>query len=246
MWRGCTWEADTQSGRGCRRSSDRNWSLVMPAAQRIVGRAVVCCMCHLSEALCSCPFTMCVPSGRDHCCRHAAELAHNRLLRASLAAFARAGGVVYAECGGLLYLSKSVQPQDEPARPMGAAPASAAALPCKRCRLSPWIGCCMLMPRSSSFLPLIAVRCAPCLFALNASTSPACLLPYFPLSPSAVGVFPFKTVMTQNKMTMGYVEVETGAGCPLFPAGRTVRGQVYHFSEIVQVCVVLWLGVMIL
>jgi cobyrinic acid a,c-diamide synthase len=43
-------------------------------------------------------------------------------------------------------------------------------------------------------------------------------------------------------MTMGYVEVETLPGCPLFPAGRRVRGQVFHFSEIVQVrvCVCVW------
>lgn len=54
-------------------------------------------------------------------CRHAAELADNRVLRASLEAFARSGGVVYAECGGLIYLSKSVQPAlDEAAIPMGA------------------------------------------------------------------------------------------------------------------------------
>lgn len=37
-------------------------------------------------------------------------------------------------------------------------------------------------------------------------------------------------------MRMGYVEVETRPGCPLFPSGARVRGQVYHFSEIVQVC----------
>ena len=51
----------------------------------------------------------------------------------------------------------------------------------------------------------------------------------------AVGVFPFRTVMTAGKMTEGYVEVLTRPGCPLFPPGRRVRGQVYHYSEIVQV-----------
>ena len=50
----------------------------------------------------------------------------------------------------------------------------------------------------------------------------------------AVGVFPFKTVMT-GRMTMGYVEVETCEACPLFPPGRKARGHVYHFSEIVEV-----------
>jgi cobyrinic acid a,c-diamide synthase len=49
-----------------------------------------------------------------------------------------------------------------------------------------------------------------------------------------VGVFPFKTVMTAGKLTMGYVEVLTGEGCPLFPPGTRVRGQVFHYSEIVQ------------
>lgn len=50
--------------------------------------------------------------------RHAAELADNKLLRAELKAFADAGGVIYAECGGLLYLSQSIQPQGEPPQPM--------------------------------------------------------------------------------------------------------------------------------
>lgn len=38
-----------------------------------------------------------------------------------------------------------------------------------------------------------------------------------------------------GSMRMGYVEVETRPGCPLFPAGTHVRGHVFHFSEIVQV-----------
>jgi hypothetical protein len=62
-----------------------------------------------------------LPSLLCPACRYAADLADNRLLRASLAGFARAGGVVYAECGGLIYLSKSIQPQqDQPPIPMGA------------------------------------------------------------------------------------------------------------------------------
>lgn len=39
--------------------------------------------------------------------------------------------------------------------------------------------------------------------------------------------------MTQGKMKMGYVEVATQQGCRLFPAGATVRGHVFHFSEMV-------------
>ena len=53
--------------------------------------------------------------------------------------------------------------------------------------------------------------------------------------PAAAGVFPFRTVMGRGKMSMGYVEVETRPGCPLFPPGARVRGQVHHHSEIVQV-----------
>jgi len=33
-------------------------------------------------------------------------------------------------------------------------------------------------------------------------------------------------------MSMGYVEVSTQPGCNLFPPGSSIRGQVYHFSEI--------------
>ena len=50
---------------------------------------------------------------------HAAELADNKLFRAGMKAFVDAGGVVYAECGGLLVLSQSIQPRGEPAQPMG-------------------------------------------------------------------------------------------------------------------------------
>ncbi|KAK9828636.1 hypothetical protein WJX72_001237 [[Myrmecia] bisecta] len=53
-----------------------------------------------------------------------------------------------------------------------------------------------------------------------------------------VGVFPFRTHMTKDKMKMGYVEVQTQANCPLFPANATVRGHVFHFSEILQESVV--------
>jgi len=40
---------------------------------------------------------------------HAAELAANKPLLAAVQAFAKAGGVVYGECGGLMYLGKSIQ-----------------------------------------------------------------------------------------------------------------------------------------
>lgn len=53
--------------------------------------------------------------------RHARQLAANRGLKAAMAAFARAGGVVYAECGGLMYLSQSLQPLDNLPAAMGKA-----------------------------------------------------------------------------------------------------------------------------
>jgi cobyrinic acid a,c-diamide synthase len=40
---------------------------------------------------------------------HADELARNRTLRDDIAAFARAGGPIYAECGGLMYLCRSIR-----------------------------------------------------------------------------------------------------------------------------------------
>ena len=51
----------------------------------------------------------------------------------------------------------------------------------------------------------------------------------------AVGIFPFRTHMTEKSMKMGYVEVETQSSCALFPWDQRVRGHVYHFSEILQV-----------
>ena len=46
-----------------------------------------------------------------------------------------------------------------------------------------------------------------------------------------VGVFDWSTRMTPT-MHMGYIEVSTRAGAPLFPPGATWRGQEYHFSEL--------------
>lgn len=45
--------------------------------------------------------------------KYAQQLSDNKPLIASLKAFAEAGGVVYAECGGLIYLSQSIQPLQE-------------------------------------------------------------------------------------------------------------------------------------
>lgn len=40
---------------------------------------------------------------------HAAELANNRAMRDSVAEFATRGGPIYAECGGLMYLTNAIQ-----------------------------------------------------------------------------------------------------------------------------------------
>ena len=52
--------------------------------------------------------------------RHAEALAANRQLRAAVRAFADAGGVIYAECGGMIYLSHSLQLVDGLPADMGA------------------------------------------------------------------------------------------------------------------------------
>ena len=51
--------------------------------------------------------------------KYAQELSKNRMLLVAVKAFAEAGGVVYAECGGLIYLSQSIQPLQEPPASMG-------------------------------------------------------------------------------------------------------------------------------
>ena len=51
--------------------------------------------------------------------RHCHQLSANKSLRASLLAFARAGGVIYGECGGLLYLTQSLQPLSDLPSAMG-------------------------------------------------------------------------------------------------------------------------------
>jgi cobyrinic acid a,c-diamide synthase len=43
---------------------------------------------------------------------HAAALSDNAPMRESIAAFARAGGPIYAECGGLMYLSRAIVDPD--------------------------------------------------------------------------------------------------------------------------------------
>jgi cobyrinic acid a,c-diamide synthase len=49
---------------------------------------------------------------------HAAALAANAELRASIAAFSRSGGPIYAECGGLMYLTDAIRTLDGVSHPM--------------------------------------------------------------------------------------------------------------------------------
>ena len=51
--------------------------------------------------------------------KYARQLAENHTLMAAVKAFAENGGIVYAECGGLIYLSQSIQPLDDLPCPMG-------------------------------------------------------------------------------------------------------------------------------
>lgn len=113
---------------------------------------------------------------------HAAALSANLGMRAALRAFAAEGGVVYAECGGLMYLARTLQVD----APHGPVYDMGAFVVCRELKRK-----CMCV-------------------------SPPCV-------PTTVGVFPFATVMNPDKMHMGYVEVTTLAGCPLFPPGTTAR-----------------------
>jgi cobyrinic acid a,c-diamide synthase len=48
----------------------------------------------------------------------ARELSENAKMRESIARFARSGGPVYAECGGLMYLSRAIRTRDDRLHPM--------------------------------------------------------------------------------------------------------------------------------
>lgn len=95
---------------------------------------------------------------------YAEQLSENRPLLAEVRAFSKKGGIVYGECGGLMYLSQGIE--DSSGR-------------------------------------------------------------RFPLC----GVFPFWTRMSPQ-LKLAYAEVEVAPGNALFPAGRRIRGHVFHFSEL--------------
>ena len=142
-------------------------------------------------------------------------------MRGAVKAFAEAGGVIYAECGGLLYLSQSLQPLGELPSAMGAARLPLVAeLVCIRVKASS----CTCMTQSCSAMLGRGTTGGRRAVAGMLSTGPAC----------SVGVFPFRTHMTEKRMKMGYVAVETLTACSLFPGGQSARGHIYHFSEILE------------
>ncbi len=97
---------------------------------------------------------------------HAQKLQDNESLRSDIRSFCRAGGAVFAECGGLMYLSET-----------------------------------LLVSKEETY--------------------------------SMCGIFPFSTRMTPH-CKMYYASIKFSSENPLFPPGGQCRGQLFHFSEIVE------------
>lgn len=97
---------------------------------------------------------------------YANQLAANRGLLQAIRHFCMNGGVVYGECGGLMYLSQKIRNSN-----------------------GPWYAMCNVLPLS---------------------------------------------IEVGKNIKMGYTQVEVLAGCPIFPEGLTVRGQVFHRSEVLE------------
>jgi len=97
---------------------------------------------------------------------HAQKLENNQTLRNDIRSFCHAGGAIFAECGGLMYLSDT-----------------------------------LLLSKTE-----VKGMC---------------------------GVFPISTRMTPH-CKMYYASIEFTSHNPLFPSGGHCRGQLFHFSEIVE------------
>jgi cobyrinic acid a,c-diamide synthase len=93
------------------------------------------------------------------------ELSANDAMLKAIREFARDGGAIYAECGGLMYLSEGITNSN------------------------------------SHFFPL-------------------------------VGLFPARAIMTQKKLSLGYVEVTFEQDCLLGPRGESIRGHEFHYSQL--------------
>jgi cobyrinic acid a,c-diamide synthase len=143
--------------------------------------------------------------------RHLQQLSSNNNMLRQVLGFAEAGGVVYAECGGLIYLSRGVLQQQQ--QPDGGSSSSSTASEQQHQR-----------------------QCSGDQADKNSSSSSRKSdeqqqQQQQQLVPLA-GVLPFATRM--GGMKMGYVEVQVLDNNPVFPAGMTARGQMYHFSEVVE------------
>jgi cobyrinic acid a,c-diamide synthase len=138
--------------------------------------------------------------------RHLQQLSSNNNMLRQVLGFAEAGGVVYAECGGLIYLSRGVL-QQQPQVDGSSSSSKASEQQEQQQQLGK--------------------------HAHNSSSSSSSRSDkqHEQLSPLA-GVLPFATRM--GGMKMGYVEVQVLHNNPIFPAGVTARGQMYHFSEVVE------------
>jgi cobyrinic acid a,c-diamide synthase len=138
--------------------------------------------------------------------RHLQQLSSNNNMLRQVSGFAEAGGVVYAECGGLIYLSKGVLQQQAQADSSSSSSRASKQQEQKQ--------------RSGDHADLNS--------SSSSSRSDKQQEQLVPLA----GVLPFATRM--GSMKMGYVEVHVLDNNPIFPAEVTVRGHMYHFSEVVQ------------
>jgi len=134
------------------------------------------------------PVSVCVHHSGGYPERYAQQLSDNSSMLREVHQWAAAGGVVYAECGGLMYLCQGFHSSS--------------------------------MPQTEQDTAVNGSNHD----SNNASDSSSHEV--VPL----VGVLPFTARM--GGMKMGYVEVEVLSGNPLFPPGMHLRGQVYHFSEV--------------
>jgi cobyrinic acid a,c-diamide synthase len=98
---------------------------------------------------------------------HAVELSANHAMREDIRAFAASGRPVYAECGGLMYLSQGIETTDGERHAM-------------------------------------------------------------------TGVLPVWTRMLTRRKVLGYVEVASENDSLFAPAGETLRGHEFHYSELVS------------
>jgi cobyrinic acid a,c-diamide synthase len=98
---------------------------------------------------------------------HAVELSANHAMREDIRAFAASGRPVYAECGGLMYLSQGIETTDGERHAM-------------------------------------------------------------------TGVLPVWTRMLRRRKALGYVEVASEHDSLFAPAGETLRGHEFHYSELVS------------